>query len=483
MKLIRNAMWMVAGALALAACGPGNVGSRFVKSQPVTASQGAVVTVTADESPALAGTRLEIPAGALSADTLVTIELGMDSILGAELSAGPAVIFGPPELSLNADATLVLPVSDLGTTDDVGIVGQTASGLSYEVDVSQVAVNATRTQATFHLRQFGTFQARRRQACSSTNQCASGLVCVNGRCRTGSSTGTDGGPSTCPMTCPAGTACDPASVVCVAQPVQCASTMDCPTNFACINGQCQAPSTGNCGVNTCASGQVCRNGMCIAAPTDGGSTNPAACMADADCAMGLRCVNGVCRGVCTAQPEICNNLDDDCDGLVDEGCASPDGGSIVCGGFAGLRCPSTMVCVDDPNDMCDPASGGDCLGLCVQAFDGGMCPTTDPMCAGDGGSMCPSGDPSCDADAGIDAGCPSGDPMCAGDGGSMCPSGDPRCDADAGVDAGCPSGDPMCASDGGSAPDAGTSTDGGVRVCRTQMDCASSQACVNGVCR
>ena len=36
-----------------------------------------------------------------------------------------------------------------------------------------------------------------------------------------------------------------------------------------------------------------------------------------------------------------------------------------CGGFANLPCPEGFVCVDDPNDGCDPAKGGaDCGGIC-----------------------------------------------------------------------------------------------------------------------
>lgn len=37
----------------------------------------------------------------------------------------------------------------------------------------------------------------------------------------------------------------------------------------------------------------------------------------------------------------------------------------MCGGIAGFRCPEGQVCVDDPTDDCDPASGGvDCSGIC-----------------------------------------------------------------------------------------------------------------------
>lgn len=36
-----------------------------------------------------------------------------------------------------------------------------------------------------------------------------------------------------------------------------------------------------------------------------------------------------------------------------------------CGGIAGTPCPDGMVCVDDPDDDCDPARGGaDCIGIC-----------------------------------------------------------------------------------------------------------------------
>ena len=40
-------------------------------------------------------------------------------------------------------------------------------------------------------------------------------------------------------------------------------------------------------------------------------------------------------------------------------------GSISCGGFVGIICPEGMMCVDVPNDGCDPRMGGaDCPGVC-----------------------------------------------------------------------------------------------------------------------
>jgi hypothetical protein len=50
--------------------------------------------------------------------------------------------------------------------------------------------------------------------------------------------------------------------------------------------------------------------------------------------------------------------------------ASPDAGvrGRFCGGIAGFQCPAGQVCVDNPNDDCDPAHGGaDCGGVCRPA--------------------------------------------------------------------------------------------------------------------
>lgn len=38
----------------------------------------------------------------------------------------------------------------------------------------------------------------------------------------------------------------------------------------------------------------------------------------------------------------------------------------MCGGFAGFACPEGLICIDYPNDGCDPQNGGaDCGGMCV----------------------------------------------------------------------------------------------------------------------
>jgi Cys-rich repeat protein len=458
---MKRALVAVAGLLALAACGPNMIGSRYVKSQEVGAGQSALITVSAAESPELAGTRMDIPVGALGATTTVTVELGLSSILGSELAAGPVAVFGPAGTTFSGDVIVSLPVTGIGTTDDISIVVEDEAGLSSEIDANQVALNAERNIATFRIRRLATFQPRRRVACNANSQCAMGLVCVNGRCQTPPTQGTDGG-TMCPMSCPSGSVCDPVRGVCTVNTNICMSNADCPTNLACVNHVCTVPSTNNCGTLGCPNGQVCNSGMCVALPSDGGTTNPNVCMSDADCAMGERCFNGVCRAACIPQTEICNMVDDDCDGIVDENCNLPDGGT-GCGGIGGLQCASGEVCVDDPNDMCTPSMGADCPGICVvnNPIDGGI---------DAGPSVCRT-----NMDCGVGESCINGVCMSPStDGGMGNPDGGTTTD-----------GGTVTPGDGGmSNPDAGNPQDGGSpNLCRTTMDCASGQNCVMGVCR
>lgn len=76
----------------------------------------------------------------------------------------------------------------------------------------------------------------------------------------------------------------------------------------------------------------------------------------------------------------------DCPGI----CATLDG--PTCGGFGNLQCPdpARQSCVDNPNDSCDPKTGGaDCSGICVNNDGSSAAPPTYPKCGGLAGLQCP----------------------------------------------------------------------------------------------
>jgi hypothetical protein len=82
-------------------------------------------------------------------------------------------------------------------------------------------------------------------------------------------------------------------------------------------------------------------------------------------------------------------------------------GTLVCGGFAALPCPEGFVCVDDPNDLCNPALGGaDCSGICVP-IDYNPCAAI--LCI-EGTTCCPNCGGVC-----VPAGTPCSEAVCGGE--------------------------------------------------------------------
>ena len=102
----------------------------------------------------------------------------------------------------------------------------------------------------------------------------------------------------------------------------------------------------------------------------GGAKNPdlpGKCEAAA--ATGAAC--GGIAGIACASGESCvDNPDDSCDpasgGADCPGECVDVSSAKACGGIAARPCAAGQTCVDNPTDSCDPASGGaDCGGICV----------------------------------------------------------------------------------------------------------------------
>lgn len=115
----------------------------------------------------------------------------------------------------------------------------------------------------------------------------------------------------------------------------------------------------------CQLGSDCAAGHCL--PT-GRCSKPCTDRSDCPSPLPWNCATGGSRPYCTCQPrgvELCDRVDDDCDGVPDNGAACGVGrlcvdGSCLCGG-------STKDCggADCTNITDDPANCGDCSTVCA----------------------------------------------------------------------------------------------------------------------
>ena len=145
-------------------------------------------------------------------------------------------------------------------------------------------------------------------------------------------------PRTCEdIECPDGQHCEVAPVWCIRAP--------CPELAQCVPDQPPPVLCGGiAGIPCPGSGQCEDNPDDECDPDNGG----------ADCGGICRCVeNQLCvRGhIFDSAPDVCACV--------------PDPNVPFCGGIAGFPCPGAGMCVDNPDDECDPENGGaDCGGYC-----------------------------------------------------------------------------------------------------------------------
>jgi hypothetical protein len=123
---------------------------------------------------------------------------------------------------------------------------------------------------------------------------------------------------TCPdLPCKTNT-CNPASGECdavnLADGVTCEDGSQCTLADQCVGGSCASGGAANCD-----DGNACTDDTCAALNGCGHANNDAnTCSDNSACTLSDACSEGTCVGLGDAPTEICNNLDDDCDGVTDE---------------------------------------------------------------------------------------------------------------------------------------------------------------------
>jgi hypothetical protein len=438
-------------ASAVACNGTFMVGSKFIKTQAIRASQGGTIIVSSTDDPNLTGLTIQIPAGALATDTTITIAEApalSASQLGETTQDGTTVEFGPIATRFQIAATVTLPFAADGGSD-VSVIGVEDDGSVLTFDSSELSIDAQANRVTFSVpgftryavvvpRQIGTECAQGYLVCD-----AGGAVsCVN--------------PLVDPSNCH-----------------RCGNV--CPGADSCVNGSCECDLT----ICTSDAGAVCSD-------TETDPLNCGGC--DAACPPNEVCISGKCA--CLPSSTIAE-------------CAASDGGlscvdlltdSSNCNG-CGIQCPSDQHCAAPEGVsgvcVCDEPDGGppiieSCDDTCVDT-------TQDPHNCGGCGNVCVSG--SCvlgDAGAGVCA-CPlpyrQCGPSCVDTYGDVNHCG--SCDNDCYIvgkgltDLNCNLGKCYCSGDGT------ICSDGGCALVESDpLNCGAcgfvcevpSQDCVSGVC-
>ena len=310
---------------AVGACGESGseLGSRFVRSELIPTTGGSI-TVTSNDSAELVGTSITVPAGALSADTTITLA-PVDTVIPASADidvAGPAVDFGPDGTQFSTPVTIKLPLFNEGEGPLVVWVRE-EDGSTELIDEG---VTREGELMVFTVDHFTAFQGGRGTSragctsdtdCSTEEECSAAGACVaapecrrDADCSSGEECSASGTCEAAPecrsdADCASDEACTPAGT-CAPAP-ECTVDADCDARELCERGSCVPLSPGTCRTDAdCAAGEACNaSGMC--APVS-------SCVTNADCGRGERCeiMPGGRTGVC----EVWDCMTDrDCAGL------------------------------------------------------------------------------------------------------------------------------------------------------------------------
>jgi hypothetical protein len=200
-------------------------------------------------------------------------------------------------------------------------------------------------------------------ACDDGDACTVNDSCKDGACQSGLNLSCDdGNPCT-------DQSCDSGDCLFSANTTDCDDGNACTSGDACKEGWCSGGASISCNDDNPCTDDACDiEGGCLSAP------NVLPCEDGDPCTVGDSCADGVCQAGEGTMLEICDGVDNDCNGEVDEGF-----GTSTCG--VG-ECEHTIAnCEGGETQVCDPFEGASAE----------VCDGKDNDCNGetdDGGDLC-----------------------------------------------------------------------------------------------